>query len=120
MRILVRWLAIAVALLVAVKVVPGLRVTDSQAWVAIFGMAAVLGLVNAFVRPILTLLSCPLVALTLGLFLFVINAVAFLLAGKLAEWLGIGFTIDGFVPALFGSIVVSVVSGLVTLFVPDE
>jgi putative membrane protein len=83
-------------------------------------MAAVLGLVNAFVRPILALLSCPLVAMTLGLFILVVNAVAFLIAGRLAEWLGIGFTVDGFVPALFGSIVVSVVSTIVTLFVPDE
>jgi putative membrane protein len=119
MRIVVRWLITALALLVAVKIVPGLEVTDSSAWVGILGMAAVLGLVNAFVRPILALLSCPFILLTLGLFLLVVNGAAFMLAGWLAAWLGIGFQVDGFWPALYGSLVVSVVSFVVTSIIGD-
>jgi putative membrane protein len=77
--------------------------------------------VNAFIRPLLTLLSCPFVLLTLGLFMLVINALCLWLASWLATALfGAGFNVDGFWPAFWGSIVVSIVSFLLSLFLPDD
>lgn len=70
--------------------------------------AVVLGIVNAFVRPILVIISLPLTCLTLGLFIFVINALMLLLVSGIAQ---LGFQVDGFVPALVGSILISLVSG---------
>jgi putative membrane protein len=120
MRLVLRWLVTAAALVVAARVVPGIDVRDSNGWVAVLVMAAVFGLVNAFVRPILTFLSCPLVLLTLGLFLLVINALTLGISSWIAvNWFDAGFFIDGFWPAVFGSIVVSVVSWLLSLFLPD-
>jgi putative membrane protein len=120
MRLIIRWIITAVALAVTAWVVPGIHVADNNGWLAVIVMAAVLGLVNAFVRPIITLLSCPLVLLTLGLFLLVINAVVLSLASWISvNWLGVGFYIDGFWPAFFGAIVVSIVSFLLSVLVPD-
>lgn len=121
MRLLLRWLITAVALFVAASLVPGISVTDQNGWFTVFAMAAIFGLVNAVIRPILTFLSCPLVLLTLGLFMLAINAFCFLLSSWIAQnWFGAGFVVDGFFPALFGSIVVSVVSFLLSMFLPDE
>lgn len=120
MYLVVRWLITAIALVVAAWLVPGIRVQDQNAWLAVAVMAAVLGLVNAFVRPLLTLLSCPLILLTLGLFLLVINAAMLGLASWIAVTLfGVGFSIDGFGSALVGSIVVSIVSFVLSLVLPD-
>jgi putative membrane protein len=79
--------------------------------------AVFIGLVNAFVRPIITLLTLPLSILTLGLFLFVVNAISLSLASWLAGAFNIGFAVNGFWPALVGSIVLSFVSGLIGRFV---
>ncbi len=120
MRLLIRWAITAIALVVAANIVPGIEITDNNGWIAVLVMAAMLGLANAFLRPILKLLSCPLVLLTLGLFLFVINAFTFMAASWAAQTLfGAGFYVNGFLPALLGSIVVSVVSFLLSVFVPD-
>lgn len=120
MRLLLRWLITAAALYVAAITVPGISITDQNGWVAVFVMAAIFGLVNAIIRPILTLLSCPLVLLTLGLFTLVINAICFSLSSWIAQsFFGAGFVVDGFLPAFLGAIVVSVVSFLLSLFLPD-
>src|SRR5262245_13908544 len=120
MRLLIRWGITAIALIVAVWLVPGIRIEGTNAWVAVAVVAVVLGLVNAFVRPILRLLSCGLIALTMGLFLLVINAATLALSSWIAvNWLGIGFYIDGFLPAFFGALLISVVSFLLSLFLPD-
>lgn len=121
MRLLLRWLITAIALVVAVNLVPGITIEDDNGWIAVLLMAVSLGLVNAFIRPLLKLLSCPLVLLTLGLFLLVINAVCLWFASWLATAVfGVQFNVDGFFPALFGSIIVSVVSFLLSLFLPDD
>jgi putative membrane protein len=121
MRLLIRWFITTIALMAAVWLVPGIEIRDNNGWVAALVMAAVLGLVNAFVRPLLTLLSCPLVLLTLGLFLLLINAFTLALSSWIAvNWFNIGFHVDGFFPSLFGSIVVSVVSFVLSVFLPDE
>jgi putative membrane protein len=82
-------------------------------------VALLFGIVNEFVRPIVAFLSFPLYLLTLGLMFFVVNALMLLLTGWLAKQLDIGFHVSGFWTAVFGSIVISVVSWLVGLVLPD-
>jgi putative membrane protein len=120
MKLLLRWLITAVALGVAVAIVPGIRVESDRAWLTVAAMAIILGLVNAFVRPLLKLLSCPLILLTLGLFLLVINAVSLWLAAKAAALLGVPFYVDGFWPAFLGGLIISVVSFILSLFLIDD
>jgi putative membrane protein len=110
-KLLIRWFVIVLALLAAAWLVPGIRVTGT-AWVAYGVMALVLAGVNATVRPLLKLLGCPLVVLTLGLFLLVINAATLWLAARVTRTLGFGFHVDGFWPAFWGALVVSVVGVL--------
>lgn len=120
MKLLLRWLITAVSLYVAVLIVPGITV-EGNAWIAFTIMALVLGLVNAIIRPILKLLSCGLIVLTLGLFVFVINAGTFLLASWISQnLLNIGFYVESFWAALFGSIIVSVVSVILSSILIDE
>jgi len=120
MRLLLRWIVMAIALAVAAWTVPGIDVTGQNGTIAVLLMAAIFGLVNAFIRPLITLLSCPLVLLTLGLFTLVINGICFSLASWFAQMLGIGFVVNGFWPAFWGAIVVSIVSFLLSLFLPDN
>ena len=103
MTFLLRWLVLALALAVAVWLIPGLDYRDnmSLAWAALL-----LGLVNAFLRPILFWLTLPLTVLSLGFFLLVLNAAMLGLVG----WLVPGFVVDGFGPAFFGAIVVGLVA----------
>jgi putative membrane protein len=120
MALLIRWGITALALLVTVWLLPGIRIEGTNAWVAIIVVAAVLGLVNAFIRPILRFLSCGLIVATLGLFTLVINAATLALSSWIAvNWLNIGFYIDGFWPAFWGAILISIVSFLLSLFVDD-
>ncbi|WP_129671194.1 phage holin family protein [Candidatus Chloroploca sp. Khr17] len=120
MQLLLRWLITAASLVVAAWTVPGINITDQNGWFAVLIMAAVFGLVNAFIRPLLTLLSCPLVMLTLGLFTLVINAICFSFSAWIASsFFGAGFSVDGFFAALVGSIVVSIVSFFLSIFLPD-
>ena len=112
-QFLLTWLATALSLFLTALIVPGLTITGIQA--AIVG-AAVLGLVNAIVKPILILFTLPLTILTLGLFLLVVNAIALGLVGYLTP----GFIVGGLFPALFGSIVLSLVSGVINQFFSRE
>ena len=117
----VRWLIAAVALVVAAWAIPDINIDDSGGVVAVLIMAAVLGLVNAIIRPILVMLSCGFVVLTMGLFLIVINGFTLWLSAWIAEnWLDVGFSIDGFFPALLGGIIVSVISFFLNLLVTAE
>lgn len=111
LQFLLTWLATAVSLFLTAFIVPGLTIVSFSS--AIVG-AAVLGLVNAVVKPILVLFTLPLTILTLGLFLLVVNAIAL----GLVSYLTPGLTIAGFFPAVFGSIVLTIVSGLVNQFFP--
>src|SRR5579864_6570876 len=100
MYLLLRWLLNTVALFVVANLVPGFHYRDLTT-LAI--AALVLGLLNAIVRPVLWLLTLPLTILTLGLFLFVLNAIML----ELTAYLVPGFRIDGFVYALIGAIVLA-------------
>jgi putative membrane protein len=113
MRFLLRLLLNGVAVLFAAWLIPGLRV-DTPATAIIAGVA--LGLVNAIVRPLLLLLTLPLTLLTLGLFIFVVNAICL----ALVAWLVPGFSISGFGSALIGAIVISLVSWLLSAILVDK
>jgi len=117
MRFLVRLLISAAALWVATRIVPG--VTYSGDFVYLLLVALVFGLLNALLRPILALLTCPLLILTLGLFTFVINALVLWLTSTLAGRLGLGFHVSGFWAAFLGALVVSIVSFLLSILIPD-
>jgi putative membrane protein len=113
MRFLLRLLLNGVAVLFAAWLIPGLRV-DTPATAIVAGIA--LGLVNAIVRPLLLLLTLPLTLLTLGLFIFVVNAICL----ALVAWLVPGFSISGFGAALIGAIVISLVSWLLSATLVDK
>jgi putative membrane protein len=120
MKLIARWIIAAVALFVAAWLVPGIRV-DGGGWVAYAVMAVILGLVNAVVRPVLKLLSCPLIILTLGLFLLVINAATLWLSSYIAlNVFGVGFHVEGFWAALLGGLIVSVVGTVLSAVIRDE
>lgn len=109
---LLTWILTAVALLLTASIVPGISIASFS--VAIIAVV-VLGLINAIVKPLLIFFTLPLTILTLGLFIFVINAIAF----SLVAYFTPGFTINGFFPALFGSIILSIISSVLnSLFLP--
>ncbi len=118
-RFLIRWLINAVALYAAVALVPGIH-PQSANWLSFVWMALIFGVVNALFSPLLKLLTCPLILLTLGLFTLVINTVLFALAGYVGTAFGVGFLVDGLWSAFLGSLVVSVVSVVLTLIFRDE
>ena len=120
MKLLIRWLIAALALFLAAWIVPGIKVAPNAWWVYAV-MAVILGLVNALIRPLLKLLSCGLIILTLGLFTLVINALTLWLSAWIAHtFLGIGFYVNGFIPALLGSLIVSIVSVIANAFLKDK
>ena len=120
MKLLIRWAITAFALFVAAWLVPGITV-DSGGWIIYAAMAVILGLLNAVVRPILTLLTCPLIVLTLGLFTLVINALTLWLSSLIAvRWFNLDFHVETFWAALLGSVIVSIVSVALSIFVKDD
>lgn len=116
-RLILRWAINAVAVWAAVALLPGV---DAAGVVDILVVALIFGLANALIRPILKLLTCPLIILTLGLFTLVLNALMFWLAGWLGANLGFGFWVDGFLSAFLGGLIVSAVSVVLTLILKDE
>lgn len=109
MFIVIRVLVTALALLVAAYLVPGI-VVDSL-YIAIIA-AIILGLLNLIAKPVLMVLTLPINILTLGLFTFIINAFIFWFVASFVQ----GFSVEGFVPALIGSVIVSVVSAVGSKF----
>jgi putative membrane protein len=121
-KFILRWLVSAIALYAAIMLVPGIHLaTDlsQQWWLAILLLALVFGLLNALLRPLLMILTCPLIILTLGLGTLLINTLLFGLTGWLGAQFGWGFYVDGFWPAFFGALVVSLVSIALSLFIKD-
>jgi len=127
-RLILRWLFNAAALWAAAYLVPGI---DHEGWLALLIIALVFGLVNALIRPLLKLLTCPLQILTLGLFTIVINASLLLLTswiaqnwllrGQLAEQFEYIFRVDNFWPAaVLGALVVSIVSIVGSIFLKGQ
>ncbi len=113
MKLVLRLLAVAAAAGVAALVVPGIRLTGSdltEQGLTLLGVAVVFALVNALVKPIVEFFSGCLILITFGLFLLVINAGMLLLTSWVCGQVGIGFHVDGWWPALLGSLIISVVS----------
>ncbi len=105
LKILANWVVNAFALFLVSRIVQGVHLADfKSAMIAV----AVIGLINALIKPVLLLLTLPITILTLGLFTFVINAILFMFAGSLLS----GFTVEGFGSAFIGSIVLTIISTL--------
>lgn len=114
MQFLLRLLINAAALWMAIQLVDGIDHRGSM-WSLLF-VALVFGVLNASIRPLLTLLTLPVLILTLGLFIFVINALMLLMTGWVSGVLGLGFHVDGFWDAFFGGLIVAIVSLLLSIF----
>ena len=119
-NILIRWLVTALAVVAAAALVPGITVTGANGWLTVIVMAAVLGLINAIIRPILALLSCGCIVATLGLFMLVINTFTFWLASYVTNLFNLGFQVENLWAAFLGALVVSVVSFLLSMVFVDD
>lgn len=106
---LVRWLVTTIAVMVASSVIHGIRYDNAQ---SLIGAALLLGILNAFLRPILLILSVPLILLTLGFFILVINGLMLLFVPGIVN----GFHVDTFGSAFWGAIVISIVSWILSGF----
>ena len=111
--IIIRWLTLTFAIIVTAYLVGGIEV--SGFWSALFA-AGMLGILNAFFRPIILILTLPINILTMGLFTFIINALLL----KMASGVISGFNIEGFWPAVFGGFLISVVSWLINSFISER
>ena len=116
LSLLLHWVFNAVALWTAAYFLNGLDFNGDT--VRLLMVAAVFGIVNSLLRPLLTILTCPLIVLTLGLFTLVINAVMLMVTGWLSERWDLGFTVAGFWPAFWGGLVVGLVSLMLSLLIP--
>jgi putative membrane protein len=119
-KFILRWVINAVALYLAVLILPGIDLGSGM--VSILWLALIFGLVNALFRPLIQLLTCPLIMLTLGLFTIVINTFMFWLTSVIGQSFGLALTISEPVwwNAFLGGLVVSVVSVVLTLILKDE
>jgi putative membrane protein len=113
MRLLLVWVLNAIALLAVAYLYPGVQVQD---WKSAAIAALVLGLANTIVKPILVILTLPVTLLTLGLFLFVINALLFWGVSEVVT----GFHVNGFWAAMLGAILYSVIGWLLSQLIPDR
>jgi putative membrane protein len=117
-KFIIRWAINAVALYVAVLIVPGIDLRGS--WMDVLWLALIFGLLNALLRPLLKFLTCPLIILTLGLFTIVINTGMLLLTSKIGQSLGMGLSVTDFWQAVLGSLVISIVSVIMSVILRDE
>jgi putative membrane protein len=123
MGFLVRTVITAVALWLATLLVPGVEVRSQGTLNGILTLvvvAVIFGLVNAFIKPIVKVVGCPLYVLTLGLFALVANALLLMLTSWLAGLVHANFHVDGFWAAFWGAIVVSIATFLISILVPDR
>jgi putative membrane protein len=122
--LLLRWIINGVALWVAVEIVNRIEALGGIRTPADMGtlivVAAIFGLVNALIRPVLQFLTCPFIVLTMGLFILVINALMLMLTSWLAGQLGFQFEVIGFESALVGALIISVVSFALSVLIGDE
>ncbi len=125
---LARWAITSVALALAAEVMNGIRFNGphhgeaelEHKLVPLLGVALILALVTVFVKPVLLVLSFPLILLTLGLFLLVVNAIVLLLTGWFADLFDVGFHVEGFWPAVGGAIIISITTWILDALVGVE
>lgn len=110
---LIRWLILTISIMITAYLIDGIYVAD---FFSAFWAAALLGILNAFFRPVLFILTLPITILTLGLFTFVVNAIMLLMVSGMAS----GFHVAGLWPAVWGSLIISIVSWLLTSFISEK
>jgi putative membrane protein len=126
MGLVLRLIVNAVALLAAAWIVPGIELSAARGqptaneWLTLLLVALIFGLVNAIIRPVVVFLTFPITVLTLGLFIFVINALMLILTSWIAAGMALGFRVNGFVPALLGALIISVVSFIMNRILVDR
>ena len=118
MRLLLRWAVSAIALWVAIQLVPGLE-HQAESGISLLVIALIFGLVNALIRPLVVLLTCPLILLTMGLFILVINTIMLGLTVWLSDLFDLGLVVEGFWPTFWGAVIISLVSGVMNLLIGD-
>ena len=121
MKLIIRLVINAVAMYAAVAILNGHGITpQSDNWITFVWLAIIFGLINAILKPILNVVGCPFIILTLGIGVLLINTLLFYLAGLIGSAFGVGFTVDGFLPAFYGSLIVSVVSFVLGIIFKGE
>ena len=122
MRFIVRLVVNAAALAIATAILSGITLTASSTTskiITLLILAFIFGVLNAIIKPLFALFTAPLILLTLGLFLIVINACMLLLTSWLAGLFDRGWDVDGFWTAVLGAIIISVVGFILNVFLPD-
>ena len=122
MRFLLRLAVSAAALAVATAVLPGIQLTagsTTSKLLTLTAVALIFGVINAVLKPIIKTIGCLFYILTLGLVALVVNALLLWLVSVVAGWLSLPFHVTGFVPALLGAIIISVVTWLLSVLIPD-
>src|SRR5450759_3960187 len=121
MKLIIRWAINVVALYAAIAIMNGHGITpQSTNWLSFIWLALIFGLVNALLRPLLTFLTCPLIILTLGLGTLLINTLLFYLSGQIGNAFQVGFTVDSFLPAFLGALILSVISFIFNIIFHEE
>jgi putative membrane protein len=115
---LVKWLINTIAIMLAIKWVPG--IVYDGAWWGILIVGLIFGLVNTYIRPFIKLFALPLLIVSLGLFTFVINAMMLMLTSWLSGEFNLGFHVAGFRAAFWGSLVISLVSLVLSCLMPSR
>jgi putative membrane protein len=122
MRFLLRLAVSAAALAVATAVLPGIQLTAGSTiskLLTLIAVALIFGVINAVLKPIIKTIGCLFYILTLGLVALVVNALLLWLASVVAGWLSLPFHVTGFVPAFLGALIISVVTWLLSVLIPD-
>jgi putative membrane protein len=121
-RFILRWAINAAALYAAIAILPGVDLPAGASWLSLIWLALIFGLVNALFRSLLKFLTCPLILLTLGLFVLVINTLLFALTGWIGGQFGVGFILADpwFWNAFLGGLIVSLISLVLTGILKDE
>jgi putative membrane protein len=109
--LLVRFVVNVAALAFAQWIIPGFDIHGG--WALVFG-AVIFGALNAFIRPVIAFVSCPLTVITLGLFTLIVNTIMLALTAWIAGWFDLKFEVEGFFAAFFGALVISIVSTLLS------
>ena len=118
-QFIIRWVINIVGLYLAVLIVPGVNLATGD-WIGFVWLALLFGLLNALVRPLLLLLTCPLIILTLGLGTLLLNTVMLYILQWASGLFDLGFTLDSFWQAFLGALVVTIVSVVMTMAFKDE
>ena len=118
MNFLLRLLVNVAALYIATRIVDGVHFEGD--WLTLFTVALIFGVVNAIIKPVTKFVTLPLIVLTLGLFLLVINGLMLVLTSRISGWFDLGFTVSGFRAAFLGALVVSVINALAGLVIGDS